>query len=108
MRCLDAQTGDLLWEAPYRITKLESPFPPIVADGLAIYASVPVIMQLREARSRSRFGYTGGTQREKVMSWIYSNDNPYYPRDHRPRLWAWDLEQGSRLGKGLFGIWTWW
>jgi hypothetical protein len=24
------------------------------------------------------------------MSFIYSNDNPYYPKDHHPRLWAWD------------------
>ena len=29
------------------------------------------------------------------MSWIYSNDNPYYPKNHRPRLWAWDLETGK-------------
>jgi outer membrane protein assembly factor BamB len=31
------------------------------------------------------------------MSWIYSNDNPYYPKDHRPRIWAWDLETGKVL-----------
>jgi outer membrane protein assembly factor BamB len=29
------------------------------------------------------------------MSWIYSNDNPYYPKNHRPRIWAWDLQDGS-------------
>jgi outer membrane protein assembly factor BamB len=29
------------------------------------------------------------------MSWIYSNDNPYYPRDHHPRLWAWNLHTGE-------------
>jgi len=42
------------------------------------------------------------------MSWIYSNDNPYYPRDHRPTIWAWSLETGdvvwekdfSDLGRG--------
>jgi outer membrane protein assembly factor BamB len=31
----------------------------------------------------------------EVMSWIYSNDNPYYPKDHHPRLWAWDLDTGK-------------
>jgi outer membrane protein assembly factor BamB len=31
----------------------------------------------------------------EVMSWIYSNDNPYYPKDNRPLLWAWDLETGK-------------
>jgi outer membrane protein assembly factor BamB len=31
----------------------------------------------------------------EVMSWIYSNDNPYYPKDHHPRIWAWDIETGK-------------
>ena len=31
------------------------------------------------------------------MSWIYSNDNPYYPKDHHPRLWAWDLDTGKLI-----------
>ena len=29
------------------------------------------------------------------MSWIYSNDNPFYPKDHHPRIWAWDLDTGK-------------
>jgi outer membrane protein assembly factor BamB len=33
----------------------------------------------------------------EVMSWIYSNSNPYYPKDHHPRLWAWDLSTGEVL-----------
>jgi outer membrane protein assembly factor BamB len=32
---------------------------------------------------------------KEVMSFIYSNDNPYYPANHHPRLWAWDLETGK-------------
>ena len=31
------------------------------------------------------------------MSWIYSNTNPYYPKNHRPRIWAWDLNTGKLL-----------
>ena len=42
------------------------------------------------------------------MSWIYSNTNPYYPKNHRPRIWAWNLDTGkllwekdfSKYGKG--------
>ena len=30
-----------------------------------------------------------------VMSWIYTHDNPYYPKDNRPLIWAWDLETGK-------------
>ena len=32
---------------------------------------------------------------KEVMSWIYSNDNPYYPLDNRPLIWAWDLDTGK-------------
>jgi outer membrane protein assembly factor BamB len=28
------------------------------------------------------------------MSWIYTHNNPYYPRDNRPLIWAWNLETG--------------
>jgi len=28
------------------------------------------------------------------MSWIYSHDNPYYPKDQRPLVKAWDLDTG--------------
>jgi outer membrane protein assembly factor BamB len=31
----------------------------------------------------------------EVMSFIYSNDNPYYPRDNRPLLWAWNVDTGE-------------
>jgi outer membrane protein assembly factor BamB len=30
----------------------------------------------------------------EVMSWIYTHDNPYYPADNLPRIWAWDLASG--------------
>jgi outer membrane protein assembly factor BamB len=29
------------------------------------------------------------------MSWIYTHDNPYYPRDNKPLIWAWDIETGK-------------
>lgn len=29
------------------------------------------------------------------MSFIYTHDNPFYPRDNKPLIWAWDLETGA-------------
>lgn len=97
MRCLDAQTGELLWEAPFTGSPSWSrQFPPVVIDGLAIYASGSGEYAAQGTEKPFTFRGTpverGG---KEVMSWIYSNDNPYYPRNHRPRLWAWNLETGE-------------
>jgi outer membrane protein assembly factor BamB len=29
------------------------------------------------------------------MSWVYTHNNPYYPKDNRPFIWAWDLATGK-------------
>jgi outer membrane protein assembly factor BamB len=29
------------------------------------------------------------------MSFVYTHDNPYYPRDNKPLIWAWDLDTGE-------------
>jgi outer membrane protein assembly factor BamB len=31
----------------------------------------------------------------EVMSFIYTHDNPYYPKDNRPLIRAWDMETGK-------------
>jgi len=97
MRCLDAETGDLLWEAPFTGSPSWSrQFPPIVIDGLAIYASGSG--EYAAQGTEKPFTFRGAPierDGKEVMSWIYSNDNPFYPRNHRPRLWAWDLETGK-------------
>ncbi|MAI35385.1 MAG: hypothetical protein CMM07_27420 [Rhodopirellula sp.] len=97
MRCLDAATGDLLWEAPFTGSPSWSrQFPPIVIDGLAIYASGSGDYAAQGTEKPFTFrGDPIERDGKEVMSWIYSNDNPYYPRNHRPRLWAWDLETGK-------------
>ncbi len=97
MRCLDAATGKLLWEAPFTGSPSWSrQFPPVVHEGVAIYASGSGEYAPQGTEKPFTFGGTpvdaGGRE---VMSWIYSNDNPYYPKDNRPRLWAWDLETGD-------------
>ena len=99
MRCLDAATGKLLWETPFTGSPSWSrQFPPVVQDNVVIYASGSG--EYAAQGSEKPFVFRGDPiQRDgrEVMSWIYSNDNPYYPKDHRPRVWAWDLETGKIL-----------
>ena len=98
MRCLDASTGRLLWEAPFTGSPSWSrQFPPVVHDNIAIYASGSGEYAAQGTEKPFTFKGTpakseAGTE---VMSWIYSNDNPYYPKDNRPLLWAWDLDTGK-------------
>lgn len=97
MRCLDAATGELLWEAPFTGSPSWSrQFPPVAHGNIAIYASGSGEYAAQGSEKPFTFGGTpadfGGRE---VMSWIYSNDNPYYPKNHRPRLWAWDLDTGK-------------
>jgi outer membrane protein assembly factor BamB len=98
MRCLDAETGQLLWEAPFTGSPSWSrQFPPVVHGNIAIYASGSG--EYAAQGTEKPFTFKGEPaerpEGEEVMSWIYSNDNPYYPRDNRPRLWAWNLDTGE-------------
>lgn len=97
MRCLDAATGKLLWEAPFTGSPSWSrQFPPVVHGNVAIYASGSGEYAAQGTEKYFTFGGTPVKRGDReVMSWIYSNDNPYYPKDHRPRLWAWDLDTGK-------------
>ncbi len=98
IRCLDAATGDMLWEAPFSGSPSWSrQFPPVVHGRLAIYASGSG--QYAPQGTEKPFTFKGVPQPvgdgSEVMSWIYSNDNPYYPKDNRPLIWAWDIETGK-------------
>lgn len=98
MRCLDAATGKLLWEARFTGSPSWSrQFPPMVHGNLAIYASGSG--QYSFQGTEKPFTFKGAPapaeDKSEVMAWIYSNDNPYYPKDNRPLLWAWDLDTGK-------------
>jgi len=97
MRCFDAASGRQLWEAPFTGSPSWSrQFPPVVQGNVAIYASGSG--QYAAQGSEKSFVFSGKPidhQGREVMSWIYTNDNPYYPKDNRPRVWAWDLETGK-------------
>jgi outer membrane protein assembly factor BamB len=98
MRCLDAETGKLLWEAPFTGSPSWSrQFPPVVAGNVAIYASGSgnYAAQGTEKAYIFKGDPVESEDGREVMSWIYSNDNPYYPKDNRPLLWGWDLDTGK-------------
>ena len=105
MRCLDAATGELLWEQPFSGSPSWSrQFPPVVHENLAIYASGSG----RYAAQGSERAYIfRGTPQEtpdgaEVMSFQYTHDNPYYPQDNKPFIWAWNLDTGQLEWKKSF------
>ncbi|MFC1633381.1 PQQ-binding-like beta-propeller repeat protein [Planctomycetota bacterium] len=100
MRCLNAATGELLWEAPFTGSPSWSrQQPPIIHKNLAIY----VFGSGRYAPQGTEKAYLHkGTPVEarddvEVMSWIYSHNNPYYPRDNKPLIRAWDMDIGEEV-----------
>ncbi len=98
VRCLDAATGKMLWEAPFTGSPSWSrQFPPVVAGKVAIYASGSGDYAPQGSEKPYTFGGEPVVPKDgsEVMSFIYSNDNPYYPKNHHPRLWAWDLDTGK-------------
>jgi outer membrane protein assembly factor BamB len=97
MRCLNAATGELIWEAPFTGSPSWSrQFPPVVHGDVAIYASGSGDYEAQGTEKPFTFkGQPVDREGREVMSWIYSNDNPYYPKDHRPRVWAWDMNTGK-------------
>lgn len=98
LRCLDAATGEMLWEAPFSGSPSWSrQGPPVISKNLAIYAfgtgryaaqgtAKPFVMKGDPVPSPDG---------AEVMSFIYTHDNPYYPKDNRPLVRAWDMETGK-------------
>jgi outer membrane protein assembly factor BamB len=77
LRCLDASTGRLRWEAPFTGSpSWNRQQPPIVAGDLVIYA----------------FG--SGTYEAK--GWLFEHQSTFgFPPDHRPLLRAWNRHTGE-------------
>jgi outer membrane protein assembly factor BamB len=97
MRCLDAATGELVWEVPFTGSPSWSrQAPPVIWENLAIYASGSgrYAAQGTEKAFIFRADPEPAPGGEEVMSFIYTHDNPYYPKDNKPLIWAWDLDTG--------------
>ncbi len=99
LRCFDAATGKLLWEAPFTGSPSWSrQIPPVIYKNLAVYqfstgeyvpkGSGIYVMRMNEAKDLPE-------ETEGSVSWLYSHDNPFYPRSHTPLVRAWDLETGE-------------
>jgi len=97
VRCLDAATGKLLWEAPFTGSPSWSrQAPPVVVDKLAFYASGSGSYAAQGTEKAFTFsGTPEKAEGKEVMAWLYTHDNPFYPKDNRPHLWAWDVETGK-------------
>jgi outer membrane protein assembly factor BamB len=97
MRCLDAETGELIWEAPFTGSPSWSrQGPPVIHKNLAIYSfgSGTYAAQGTEKAYIFKGDPQPSADGTEVMSWIYTHDNPYYPKDNKPLVRAWDLETG--------------
>ncbi len=105
LRCLDAATGRMLWEVPFTGSPSWSrQAPPVIYKGLAIYASGSGNYAVQ---GTDKAFVMKGTPREakagaEIMSWIYTHNNPYYPKDNKPLIWAWDIETGKEVWKKNF------
>lgn len=100
LRCLSAASGELIWEVPFSGSPSWSrQAPPVVHKNLAIYAfgsghyaaqgtAKPFVMSGKPELSPDG---------AEIMSWIYTHDNPYYPRDNKPLVRAWDLATGREV-----------
>jgi outer membrane protein assembly factor BamB len=98
VRCLEAATGKLLWEAPFTGSPSWSrQFPPVISGKLALYASGSGRYAVQGTERPLTFKGTPekSADGKDVTAWIYSNDNPFYASDNRPFVWAWDLETGK-------------
>jgi len=106
MRCLDAATGKLLWEAPFTGSPSWSRAqPPVVCGDVAVYmfstgSYVPKgtgIYVMRHGAAKDRPDETAGS-----VSWLYSHDNPFYPDSQKPVVQGWELTTGKEVWKRDF------
>ncbi len=105
VRCLDAATGELIWETPFTGSPSWSrQAPPAVYKNLVIYASGSG--KYAAQGTDKAFIFSGKPEEspegEEIMSWMYTHNNPYYPKDNKPLIWAWDLETGELVWKKDF------
>ena len=79
LRCLDAATGRLLWEAPFSGSpSWNRQQPPVIHKGLAIYPF--------------------GTGRYTARTWLFEHQSTFgFPADHKPLLRAYDLASGREV-----------
>jgi outer membrane protein assembly factor BamB len=88
LRCLDAATGELLWQAPFAGSpSWNRQLPPVVHKNLAIYMF-----------GTGRYGKFAPTEDEKKLEWLFEHQNiPSFPQNHKPLLRAYDIDTGKEV-----------
>ncbi len=89
LRCLDAATGKLLWQAPFAGSpSWNRQSPPIVHENAAIYMF-----------GTGKYGkYAREGTGEKDLQWLFEHQNiPSFPKTHKPLLRAYDIDTGKEL-----------
>jgi len=88
LRCLDAATGTLLWEAPFAGSpSWNRQLPPIVHKNMAFYMF-----------STGRYGSEARNEAEKKIGWLFEHQNiPSFPRIHKPLLRAYNMDNGQAV-----------
>jgi len=100
LRCLDARTGELIWDAPFTGSPSWSrQQPPVIYQNNAIYCFgsgryAPQGTEKAYLHKGKPVEVDGGVE---IMSWIYSHNNPYYPKDNKPLIRAWDMDNGKEV-----------
>jgi outer membrane protein assembly factor BamB len=84
LRCLDAQTGDLLWEAPFTGSpSWNRQLPPIIYNHLVIYPF-----------GTGKYAPKGAGE---TLTWLFGHGDSHFPASHKPLVRAWDLETGRMV-----------
>jgi outer membrane protein assembly factor BamB len=88
LRCLDAATGTLLWEAPFSGSpSWNRQLPPVVYKNMAIYMF-----------GTGKYGKYAPKQEERKIGWLFEHqNNPSFPRSHKPLLRAYDIGSGEEI-----------
>jgi outer membrane protein assembly factor BamB len=88
LRCLDAATGRLLWEAPFSGSpSWNRQLPPVVYKSLAIYMF-----------GTGRYGKYAPKGPAEGIDWLFDHqDNPSFPGSHKPLLRAYDMDTGREV-----------
>jgi len=88
LRCLDAATGKLLWEAPFSGSpSWNRQSPPIVYKNMAIYMF-----------GTGKYGKYAPKQEQQKINWLFEHqNNPTFPRSHRPLLRAYNMDSGEEM-----------
>jgi outer membrane protein assembly factor BamB len=84
LRCLDARTGDLIWEAPFSGSpSWNRQQPPIVVGGRVIYLF--------------------GSGKYRPEGWLFEHQSTFgFPEGQKPLLVAWDAATGEELWRRDF------